>query len=212
MHKLFTIGYSCFTNADFLHAIRQYGISAVADVRSQPFSKFKPDYNRETIKAFLRDNGIYYVFLGNECGARISAPECYIDGKADYALISRHPLFRKGLKRIVDGLLNHNIALMCAEKDPIMCHRTILICKNLRNDVKEIEHILCDGDIEPQDHIEERLLSMVHLDGPDLLRTHAQLVEEAYRIQGDSIAYVDESFSNPEEASNGSSTVHNRVY
>ena len=67
--------------------------------------------------------------------------------------ISRHPLFRKGLKRIVDGLLNHNIALMCAEKDPIMCHRTILICKNLRNDVKEIEHILCDEDIEPQDQL-----------------------------------------------------------
>jgi uncharacterized protein (DUF488 family) len=211
MNTLYTIGYSSFTEVNFLHIIRQYHISAVADVRSQPFSKFKPEFNGEIIKSFLRENGIYYVFLGNECGARISAPECYINGKADYGLISNHPIFHSGLKRIVNGLSKHNIVLMCAEKDPIMCHRTILICKNLKNDIKNIEHILHNGDVETQSHIETRLLSIFHLDGPDLFRTHLQLVEEAYRKQGDSIAYIDESTLNREEAIDGNDIIYNRV-
>jgi uncharacterized protein (DUF488 family) len=193
LNSLFTIGYSPHTQDSLLNLLEKYGITALADVRSEPFSKYKPEFNRNTISAFLNKNGIRYVFLGDECGARIKAKECYVSGKAEYKLIAKHPVFLHGLERIKKGLLTQTIALMCAEKDPIQCHRTILICRNLRDENIKISHILNDGSLESQKNAETRLLRLFHLDLPDIFRNDNEKLVEAYDRQGENIAYTEKS-------------------
>jgi len=130
-----------------------------------------------------------YVFLGVECGARVEDPNCYVNGKADYSRVAKSEIFQKGLERIITGLSKMNIALMCAEKDPITCHRTILICHNLKERVQNIEHILCDNTIETHEHAELRLKMKHKLDTPDMFMNEQQLLEQAYTLQGEEIAY-----------------------
>lgn len=202
-HTLYTIGYSCHTLDSFIMVIKRYNINAIADVRSQPFSKYKPEFNSNTLSIALKGKGISYVFLGEECGARIKDITCYINGKADYSRIAASELFNKGLDRIVFGLSKFNIALLCAEKDHLMCHRTILICRNLRNRVFKINHILCTGQIETQAEAEKRLVSKLKLDIPNFLKPESQIIEEAYDLQGFAIAY-DTTIKNKQEvAENG---------
>ncbi len=189
MHSLYTIGYSCHTLESFIAALKKYNIEAVADVRSQPFSRFKPEFNRPGLTSELLKHGLKYVFLGQECGARIDEPGCYVNGKADYSRIAKSELFQKGLERIINGLQKMGIALMCAEKDPIACHRTILICHSLKFRVADIKHILCDNTIEAHEQVERRLKMKYKLDTPDMFMDENNLLEQAYLLQGQEIAY-----------------------
>lgn len=188
-NELFTIGYSPHIPDSFLRILKKYKITAVADVRSSPYSQFKPEFNKDQIAEFLKTNGIAYVFLGDVCGARVEDPSCYIKGKVDYALVAEHPKFKEGLKRIINGMEKFRIALMCAEKDPITCHRTILICRNLTSRGINIKHILSNGKIEDQKDSEQRLLNIFKLNHPDMFRSEQQRLNDAYSRQGEKIAY-----------------------
>ena len=95
---------------------------------------------------------------------------------------------------MVEGLKNYRIALMCAEKDPIACHRTILICRNLHSRDIEIKHILGDGKIESNIDFEQRLLYILKIPRNDLFTSDEDLIEQAYDIQGEKIAYVRSSY------------------
>jgi uncharacterized protein (DUF488 family) len=189
MHSLYTIGYSCHTIESIVSALKSHGVEAVADVRSQPFSKFKPEFNRPFLSEELKKHGLKYVFLGEECGARINDPCFYVNGKADYSRIAVSKLFLKGLERIEKGLSKLNVALLCAEKDPIACHRTILICHSLKDRITDIKHILCDNTTETHEHAEWRLMMKYKLDAPNMFMDDKQLLEEAYSKQGQEIAY-----------------------
>ena len=186
---IFTIGYSSFPLEGFIRTLKEYKINAVADVRSQPYSQFKPDFNREILKEELAKDNIAYVFLGGECGARVDDPGCYIDGKVDYNLVAKNQKFRAGLGRIKRGMEKFNIVLMCAEKDPITCHRTILICRNLASRGINIRHILSNGSIESHKDSELRLLKLYKLNHPDMFRSEQQRLDDAYMRQGKKIAY-----------------------
>ena len=158
--ELFTIGHSNLSIEAFIFLLRQHGITAVVDVRSHPFSRYLPHFNQSQIKAFLSSAGIKYVFLGKELGARPEDLSCYdTGGKALYDRIATTPLFSVGIKRLLTGAANYKISLMCAEKDPITCHRTILVCHKVREFHLQINHILSDGNLESHQHLEERLLS-----------------------------------------------------
>ncbi|MFV9689917.1 MAG: DUF488 family protein [Desulfobacteria bacterium] len=187
--EIFTIGYSTFSVDGFIETLNSNNITAIADVRSSPYSRFRPEFNRENLKQILLRNNIAYVFLGEECGARINAPECYINGKADYHLIANHPKFQEGLRRIREGLKRYRIALMCAEKDPITCHRTILICRQLRSKDIRIQHIMANDSVEDHAESEKRLMRLFKLDHPNLFITEATSLEDAYDRQGRKIAY-----------------------
>jgi uncharacterized protein (DUF488 family) len=191
MNNLFTIGYSSFEISEFVKTLQQNKINAVADVRSSPYSKFKPDFNRETLKEELKKKNIEYVFLGENCGARINDPSCYIDGKASYDLIKETEQFKKGLNRILQGLDKYTIALLCAEKDPITCHRNILVCRNLKRFNIDIYHILSPDEIEKNSQSEERLLKLFSLEQNELFLGKEDLLEEAYNRQGELIAYTE---------------------
>ena len=188
-----TIGYAAHTIESFIAALKKFNITAVADVRSQPYSRFKPEFNRENLKKDLMNNRIEYVFLGDNIGARIKAPECYKNGQADYELISKHPLFKEGIDRLLKGIEKYSIALMCAEKDPINCHRTILICKNLKEYQIQIFHIIDANTSENHTETEFRLMKLFHLEQPDLFMKDSERLEEAYSRQEGKIAYIAEN-------------------
>ena len=198
MNELYTIGYSPHSLESFIALLNHHGINAIADVRSIPFSKFKPDFNKETLSNFLKDNNMVYVFLGDQCGARFDDPACYKNGKVDYNIISKHQKFQDGLNRIREGVKKYKVALMCAEKDPIYCHRMILICRNLKNDRIKIQHILNIDKVEDQFASELRLLKLFKLEQPDIFKSEQERIELAYNKQSEKIAFNDDRGSNSE--------------
>jgi uncharacterized protein (DUF488 family) len=146
-------------------------------------------FNRENLKRSLRENGIAYIFLGEELGARSEDPLGYVRGKAQYDRLARSALFQKGLNRVRSGMRDFRLALMCAEKDPLECHRTILVARHLDALRIAVEHILEDGSLESHGKVLSRLLRQLHLPEQDLFRSREEVIEEAYRIQGERIAY-----------------------
>ena len=158
MKPIFTIGHSLHEIEAFIDLLRRHSIDAVADVRSHPYSKRLPQYSKGELQQALKAARIQYVFLGQQLGARRSERDCYVDGQARYELISRAPAFAEGIERITTGAAKLTPCLMCAEKDPITCHRTILVCRELAQLGLEIRHILGDGNIELHCDAEKRLM------------------------------------------------------
>lgn len=189
MNELFTIGYSPHTLDSFLRILVKYQITAVADVRSSPYSQFKPEFNKDSFSNFLKNQKIAYVFLGDYCGARVEDKNCYVNGKVDYNLVSSSPKFKDGLERIKKGMEKYRIVLMCAEKDPITCHRSILICRNMSGDNIVIKHILSNGMFEEHKYSEQRLMKIFNLNQPNLFLTYKQRLDDAYSRQGKKISY-----------------------
>lgn len=124
--RIYTVGHSNHSIEAFISLLQKHGITALADVRSHPYSRHHPQFNRETLQRALRKVDINYVFLGKELGARSENPKCYRNGKVQYGLLAREPSFQEGLARLRKGMESHRIAMMCAEKEPLDCHRTIL--------------------------------------------------------------------------------------
>jgi len=192
-NKIYSVGYATHTIESFTATLKKYNITEIVDVRSQPYSGYKPEFNREILKQVLFNNGIEYIFLGDNLGARIKAPECYKNGHAKYDLISNHPIFQEGIVRILKEIKKFSVAMMCAEKDPINCHRTILVCKQLKNYEIQIVHIIDDNTSEDHSETEFRLMKLHHLEQPDLLMKDSERLEEAYSRQAAKIAYVAEN-------------------
>lgn len=190
MPELFTIGHSTHPIDEFIGLLKMHGITAVADVRSDPYSRYNPQFNRENLQPELKRHGIAYVFLGKELGPRSDDPGCYEDGKVSYRRLARTTLFQEGLDRVRQGMASYRIALMCSEKDPVSCHRTILLCRHLRESGTRILHILEDGSIEENDALIRRLMELLKLSDKDLFTTPEEMVERAYDIQGEKIAFV----------------------
>jgi uncharacterized protein (DUF488 family) len=188
--NIFTIGHSTHELETFISLLTRHGVTAVADVRSQPFSRI-PYYNRDVLAAALKARGIKYVPLGRELGARRDETECYIDGQAVYEQVALLPLFREGIDRLMKGVAEYTIALMCAEKEPLDCHRTVLVCRHLRLHGLHIQHILADGSLEEHRQTEKRMMRMVGI-SPELFRQdlgEADLIQQAYEVRGKQIAY-----------------------
>lgn len=194
--KIYTIGHSTHTLEDFIHLLKLHFISAICDVRSNPYSKFNPQFNREKLKNELMKHDIVYVFLGSELGGRTTDPNCIHDDRVQYNCLAKTEKFREGIDRIQEGMNNYRIALMCAEKDPINCHRTILISRHLKNKEFQISHILEDGRLEENSLMEKRLMEVLKIPPRDFFRTHEELIESAYDLQSEKIAYV---FRNQDE-------------
>lgn len=190
---IFTIGHSTHPIGRFIELLQQHGVTAVADVRSSPYSRFNPQFNRKALTASLHEAGIGYVFLGDELGARSKDPCCYENGRVSYEKLAQTDLFKNGLERVETGSSTHTIALMCAEKEPLSCHRTILVTRELENRGLPVAHILDDGSIEPHQAAMSRLIQQLHLPEHDMFRSDTEQFEEAYKIQAQRIAYVQKS-------------------
>ena len=80
-NAVYTIGHSTHSIEKLIELLKQQSISAVSDVRSRPYSRMNPQFNRESLKQALRTANIQYVFLGKELGARSEDRRCYRNGQ-----------------------------------------------------------------------------------------------------------------------------------
>ena len=147
-HRIFTIGHSTHSLEEFIALLQQHGITALADVRSAPFSRFNPQFNKDALEQEMKSHDIKYVFLGRELGARREDPSCYKNGQVQYERLKNATLFLEGIDRVIQGAEKHNIALMCAEKEPSDCHRTFFVARALKERGVSVSHILDDGSLE----------------------------------------------------------------
>jgi len=192
MQTVFTIGHSTHTLAKFVDLIRAHEITAICDVRSQPHSRMNPQFNHETLPKALKKDEIYYLFLGKLLGGRTDDPTCYVDGKVQYERLAKTQLFQQGLERVQEEMKFFRIALMCAEKEPLVCHRTILIARHLQKRGIEIEHILEDGSLEGQCAAEQRLLRLLKIQETDFFKTQQEIIADAYNSHSQKIAYKEQ--------------------
>ena len=187
---IFTIGHSNHSLEDFLVLLNQHNIATLADVRSSPYGRLE-HFNREIIAAALKAAGIEYIFMGRELGARREEPECYENGVAVYEKIAGLPVFQEGLSQLRQLALKSPLAIMCAEKEPLDCHRTILICRHLRDSGLQIKHILADGGLEDHARTEKRLVKKMGIERtlfePDL--SEEEMIRRAYDERGQEIAF-----------------------
>lgn len=190
MKELFTIGHSIHTVEKFIQLLAGHHINALCDVRSSPYSRFAPQFNRESLKADIVKRGISYIYLGAELGARSMDPACYENGKVQFKRLAEKESFQRGLDRLRKGMASHRVALMCAEKDPSTCHRMLLICRNLRGHDVFIRHILEDGSLETNAQTERRLMKGFGIEPGDLFSSEEEQIQRAYDRQAEKIAYL----------------------
>lgn len=185
---IFTIGHSNHPIKRFVELLALHDVDAIADVRSMPYSRWQPQFNREPLKAALREHSIGYVFLGEELGARTSNTACYENGIVQYGKLAETALFRTGIERVLEGGRKMAVALMCAEKEPLDCHRTILVARELVKLGVKVRHIHADGGLESHAEAMDRLRSILKIPESGLIPVSQEAV---YAEQEKKIAYAD---------------------
>jgi hypothetical protein len=159
--RLFTIGHSNHSIERFLELLRQAEVTAVADVRSSPFSQRYPQFNQPALEQELEKSGIRYLFLGDELGGRPRDPAVYDDeGRVDYGRVRCTSWFRNGLDRLLMELDQQPVAMMCAEEDPLDCHRALMVCAELVEQGIRPRHVRGAGWIDTTEELEDRLLDI----------------------------------------------------
>jgi uncharacterized protein (DUF488 family) len=186
---LFTIGHSNHPINRFLALLRDAGVTAVGDVRSVPFSRRYPWFSVKALPATLNVGGISYVPLGDALGGRPSDPALFCGGVADYEAMAATPAFKTGLDRVIDGAQRLRICLMCAEREPLDCHRCLLVARALAGRGLAIGHILADGTVEPHRATEERLLKQAGTPDDLFAPDRDQMLAAAYRRRTRTAAY-----------------------
>jgi uncharacterized protein (DUF488 family) len=189
--SVLTIGHSTHTYERFLKLLRGAGVTAVADVRTSPYSRHFPQFNRDTLKQELRADNIAYSFLGKELGGRPSGHQFYCEGVADYEKMASTEEFRKGLDRVVEGTKKYRIAMMCSEHDPLDCHRCLLVARALTERGVEVKHVLSDGRLVSQSDIENRLLDIAGRENDDMFAPREERLGDAYRRRARKVAFAD---------------------
>jgi uncharacterized protein (DUF488 family) len=186
---IFTIGHSNHSIEKFISLLKDSKVNMVVDVRSAPFSRMFPQFNQEALRKSLFDHGIGYLFLGDQIGGRSNDPDDYLDGQVIYKSLASKESFKAGIKRLRKGSLKYQIAIMCSEKEPLDCHRTLLVSEALVANGAGVSHIHADGNRESHGDVLARLLALHKLSSPDLFSDDADRVEEALILQEKKIAY-----------------------
>jgi len=177
-----TIGHGGRQLDDLINLVVDAGATTIVDVRSQPYSRYQPEFSQGPLRAAALSQGLTYVFLGRELGGRPEDPSLYDDGRVNYGRLCQHPPFVEGLQRLIDGLRKgYQPALVCSELHPEACHRSKAIGVALETRGVQVEHIDADGRTVPQQTVLDRL------DGGQL-----SLIEPTYRSLGRYLAEDDD--------------------
>lgn len=191
----YTIGHSTNSIEKFLLLLKENKINCIVDVRSSPFSKIAPQYNKDNIKKTLKINNIFYLFLGNELGARYNDINLFENGVVSFKKVSITQNFQSGIKRIVEGIKKEfKIALMCSERDPINCHRFGLISHELFKIGINVFHIFDNGIILSNEELEKKLIEIYISDFNQLSLLEEQsnnenVIEKIYEKHNKKIGY-----------------------
>jgi uncharacterized protein (DUF488 family) len=154
MSELFTIGHSNHEIEVFLDLLRRHAIEAIVDTRSNPRSKYVPQYDRAALERTLEAAGIGYIHMGQALGGRPEGAHFYDeDGRVLYGQVAESPFFLEGLQRLETEMRETRVALLCAEENPSVCHRRLLIARVLRERGVSVTHIRGDGRVETEEQI-----------------------------------------------------------
>ncbi len=206
---IFTIGHSNHSIKCFIELLALHGVDAIADVRSIPYSRWQRQFNREPLKAALKGHGIGYVFLGEELGARTSDPACYENGVVQYGKLAETALFSAGIERVLKGSQKMAVALMCAEKEPLECHRAILVARKLVELGAAVRHIHADGGLESHVDAMERLRGVLKISESGLI---SMPLEAVYAEQEKKIAYAGKKQQALEARETGNENTDHRIF
>ena len=152
--RVVTIGHSNHSAAHFLGLLNTHGIQVVVDTRSQPYSNYSTQFDQKDLKEVLTAAGIRYLFLGRELGGRPEGEEYYdAEGHVLYDRVAKTPIFQEGLARLVRGIREYPVALLCAEENPAACHRRLLIGRVLIGQGVRVDHIRGDGKLQTEEEV-----------------------------------------------------------
>lgn len=194
LRPLFTIGHSILEFGPFAKLLKDCGVEVVADVRSVPQSARLPHFSQPALEKLLAAENISYLFLGEELGGRPDDAGAYRpSGVVDYAARRKSCAFQRGVERLLKELEERSVAVMCAEEDPLQCHRFMMVCPELVKLGVDPVHIRKGGQIETQEAAEDRLLEANGL-GSIAANTlfpqaRSDALENAYRLQAERFAY-----------------------
>jgi len=190
---LYTVGHSNVAAERFIAMLRAQRVSAIADVRSAPVSRFCPWFSAKNLAPLLAREEIGYLPYGEALGGRPRDPELYCDGVADYEAMARRPQFEDALTRLIADAARcrgaGRLCLLCAEREPLDCHRCLLLAPALAARGLSIGHIMHDGAIEPQAATERRLLELAGDDGNLFVTGQHDRLAAAYRRRSRAVAY-----------------------
>lgn len=196
MGQLYTIGHSNYPIEDLINLLIKFNVQYVLDVRSTPYSHYVPQYNKDNLKKVLTSLQIHYVSMGKQFGARQANSNYYPHGYLDFELFRKSTQFIEGIENVKKGLKKYNIVLLCTEKDPIDCHRAIMVGRGFELEKIDVKHILHDGTLLTQKELNERLLDEYFPDRfqLDLFNLSAQANNsdylcDAYRKQNKKIGW-----------------------
>lgn len=184
MPVVLTIGHSNHSLERFLSLLQGTGVEMVADIRSMPASRRQPQFNKAPLAQALHAAGLSYLWLGRELGGRPADPALFTDGVADYERMAEAASFREAIARVLAEADWLRLALMCAEKEPLDCHRCLLVGRALTAQGADVRHILVDGGIITQAAIEEDLLG-----GDELFPPREERMAAAYKARARKIAF-----------------------
>jgi len=197
--EIFTIGYADLEIDDFIKILKEHHINSLIDVRSTPFSKFHPEYNKPVFSKILEVNKIIYRNYKKEFGARQENSIYYPNGYLDFSMFTKSQVFIEGMEKIIKAIpLGYKFVLMCSEKDPVTCHRNIMVAKAFYDKGVSINNILSDGSIITQSDVENRLIDIYYPDRDQLTffgeqLSYAEMIKNCYRFQNEKIGYrIDE--------------------
>jgi uncharacterized protein (DUF488 family) len=169
-----TIGHSNHPLERFIALLKAGAVEKLVDVRSVPYSRRLPHFGRERLVRALAEAGIGYTWEGTALGGKLPG------GGGDEEMAAR-PEFAHALGRLIEQSGRSMPCLMCAEKEPLDCHRTLLVSRRLAERGAAIEHLLADGTVRPHRDVEEALLAKAA--GPDLFDDRATRLARAYRAR-----------------------------
>lgn len=162
----FTIGHSRLELIEFLRLIKQFDVTHVADVRTNPQSRWAPQFNRKRFASSLAAERLEYIHMGDALGGHPKDPELYEDGRVIYERITQRRDYRNAIKKLAALIERHTVAVMCTEKSPEDCHRHPLIAVSLLERGVEIDHILNSGELKSARSIESEFSSQLPLVEP----------------------------------------------
>jgi len=194
LHPIYTVGHSNLELAELAGALRKFSVDLLADVRSLPRSMRHPQFSRDNLEEGLRDAGLRYLFLGDELGGRPADPKLYAsNGLVDYRARRACRDFQSGIERVMDEARRAPLALLCAEEDPLTCHRFLMITPELTLRGIAPLHIRKGGTLESQAEAEDRLLAtheMAAFAGASLFPAdRASALEDALAVQAEKCAF-----------------------
>ena len=174
MKPIKTIGHSNHPIERFVALLRAGGVARLVDVRSMPWSRRWPQFGRERLARSLADAGIAYVWQGEALGGKPTSGGGYDE-------LAARPEFTDAIGRLIADSGDTTLCLMCAEKEPLDCHRTVLVARRLAERGAAIEHLLADGTMRRHADIEEALLRKTG--GGDLFEDRATRLARAYQAR-----------------------------